>query len=280
MNARTPFPLDPAPLPAGDTAAERTLRARAAAGRQMAVLERLAEAGMTVVAAIEREARAYLDAPPITPDMASEPTDADDDAEDRSDGAPDDAPHAPPEPARPMQALAMAYARAARAVRLTLALQSRVLRELEEVERQGRSHAWPDQCWLKDRRAERGARIGRILARVIDATEPEDDARAQALKTEAGEKLADADVYGDAAVRPMGEIVARICADLGLSPDWSALAREAWAQAEAASPASPFAPSSVNLAPFTPPPAARSGRSEWAVLRQALRDARPSVDSC
>jgi hypothetical protein len=277
MNARTSFPLDPPPLPAGDTAAERTLRARAVAGRQMAVLERLADAGMTVVAAIEREARAYLDAPHTAADTAPEATGADDAAEDLSDSLDDDAPHAPSEATRPMQGLAMAYARAARAVRLTLALQSRVLRELEEVERQGRSNAWPDQCWLKDRRAERGARIGRILARVIDAAEPEDDERAQALRTEAGEKLADADVYGDAAVRPMGEIVARICADLGLSPDWSALAREAWAEAEAqgGDPASPFAPPPLT----SQPGAARPFRSEWALLRQALRDAQPRGDS-
>ena len=40
----------------------------------------------------------------------------------------------------------------------------------------------------------------------------------------------------------MGELVALICRDFGLEPNWDALAQEAWAQAEIASgaPGSPF----------------------------------------
>jgi hypothetical protein len=58
----------------------------------------------------------------------------------------------------------------------------------------------------------------------------------------ARERLDDDDIYGLVATRPIGELVALICRDFGLEPDWNALEQEAWAQAEIASgaPDSPF----------------------------------------
>ena len=62
------------------------------------------------------------------------------------------------------------------------------------------------------------------------------------IAKEAAERLDDDDIYGLAASRPVGELVAMLCRDLGLEPDWDALAAEAWAQAEIDSGAagSPF----------------------------------------
>jgi hypothetical protein len=50
--------------------------------------------------------------------------------------------------------------------------------------------------------------------------------------TEVCERLDDDDIYGDVIARPVGELVALICRDLGLEPDWARLAEEAWAREE------------------------------------------------
>jgi hypothetical protein len=51
---------------------------------------------------------------------------------------------------------------------------------------------------------------------------------------EASERLDRDDVYGDLLARPVSELVALICRDLGLDPDWPVLADEAWAREEMA----------------------------------------------
>jgi hypothetical protein len=236
MNAHATLTPDPAPYGADAFTPEGVVRARALAGRQLNLLERLAEAGMQVVLAVEREAKARSPEPgsPQAPPQ---------------DQAAEAAPSTPPPEARAgraLQALAMAYARAARAVRLTVAVQSRVLRELERVERQGEFNAPAEARRRREARHEasqaRKASIQRIVRRVAEG-EGEGAERIEALVEDAAERLDDADVYGDVLTRPMGEIIARICADLGLRPDWEGLAHEAWADAEAATaaPGSPFA---------------------------------------
>jgi hypothetical protein len=238
MNAHTPISALLAPPVADDAASETVRRARALAARQLEVLERLAEMGMAVARAVERQAQALAAMPPAPaePGGGAEPSDACEPC-----GA-----EAPPETSlgggRGVQGLAMAYARVARAVRMTLALQSRVLRDLEAVERQASCSAPFEAGQRASARAERKRRIARILTRVIDAAAPDDAPEAiDALSAEASERLADDDVCGDALTRPMGEIIARICADLGLEPDWTAFAQEAWAEGEQADPRSPFA---------------------------------------
>jgi hypothetical protein len=231
MNAHATLIADPARDPY-DPVPETVARARALAQGQLKLLERLSEAGLRVVLAIEAEAERRAG-------MAG--AGADEPAENP---APSDAPAAPMGAGVSLQGLAMAYARAARAVRMTLALQSRVLRDLEAVERQAACSAPFEAGQRASARAERKRRIARILTRVIDAAAPDDAPEAiEALAAEASERLADEDICGDALTRPMGEIIARICADLGLDPDWSAFAQEAWAQAEAVmgDPRSPFA---------------------------------------
>ena len=70
--------------------------------------------------------------------------------------------------------------------------------------------------------------------------------------------------------RPIGEIVALICKDLGLEPDWGRLAQEAWAQAEIADgdPGSPFAPWMTQR----PQPPPHDPRNRGPTAAASLRD--------
>jgi hypothetical protein len=131
----------------------------------------------------------------------------------------------------PVAELSLAYARVSRAVRLTLMLQSRLLEagaraETEAAERAFRST--PEYA--------RKARVERIVERLAVDEHPDDEDRIDALIAEAGERLDDEDLYGDLMDRPMREIVARLCRDLGLDPDWTALAQEPWASEDSTSP--------------------------------------------
>jgi len=62
--------------------------------------------------------------------------------------------------------------------------------------------------------------------------------------------------------RPVGELIALICRDLGLSPDWSLLAEEAWAQAEIAG--------GEAQSPFVSPPGRRPDRQDHPAAAQRM----------
>jgi hypothetical protein len=117
--------------------------------------------------------------------------------------------------------VAMAYNRVARAVRQTIMLQSKLIEALQEHET-GRA----------GRKAAARASAAAIVRGVIDDERTSDAERAERLAAEAAERLREED-FGDLLVRPFGEAVADIVRDLGLSPDWLALA-EHCAVAEAA----------------------------------------------
>jgi len=252
MNAHATLCADPAPHDV-DPVREAVERARALARRQLAVLERLAEAGIEVALAVEREAKAKSPDAPSAPVRAPEarPVGAAPDASEDPGAAAMSAPSDPSDPpeagrARTLQGLAMAYARAARAVRMVVLLQSKVVRDLESAERLA---AFDAPAEASRRRAARHAAsearklsLERIIVRVAEGQSADQEALL-ALAVDAAERLDNEDIYGDVLTRPMGEIVARICRDLGLDPDWSRLAQEAWAEAEiaAAPPGSPFA---------------------------------------
>jgi hypothetical protein len=171
----------------------------------------LAEAGLEVALAIERRAKA-----------ADQDSDID------------------------LNGLSLAYSRVSRAARVTIVLQSRLiddLKALEEVAARKRTDAeLAEDCEQYTRREGDKARVERIVERIVMAAH-DDEAEINRLVIEAGHRLDDEDLYDDILSRPMGEIVALICRDIGLSPDWTRLAEEAWAQAEIASgaPGSPFA---------------------------------------
>jgi len=117
--------------------------------------------------------------------------------------------------------VAMAYNRVARAVRQTLLLQSKLMQALR------------DQAQAKaDRKSAAKASAARILRRAIEDGEGADAERAERLAVEAAERLGQED-FSDLLARPFAEIVAAICKDLGLGPDWLQLAEDCHA-AEAA----------------------------------------------
>jgi hypothetical protein len=134
-----------------------------------------------------------------------------------------------------VQNLALAYGRASKAVRLTIALQSRLLKELQEIDRAAASRRYGERAEAERARqvraAARKARVERIVGRLIVA-EVDDQAEVDRLAEEAWDRLDHDDIYGDLLARPVSEIIALVCKDLGLAPDWATLAQEAWAQEE------------------------------------------------
>jgi hypothetical protein len=116
---------------------------------------------------------------------------------------------AEPLPVADLNAAALAYARVARAVRQTVMLRDRLNEALQT---------------RTAKAAGLRSRVGRIVRRVID-TEHDDADRIERLAAEAAERL-DEDRFGDLLTRPVEEIVAAICKDLGLHPDWPRLQDE------------------------------------------------------
>jgi hypothetical protein len=117
--------------------------------------------------------------------------------------------------------IGMAYNRVARAVRQTIMLQSKLIEDLQDRET-GRA----------GRKAAARASAARIVRGVIDDDRTNDAERAERLAGEAAERLREED-FSDLPARPFADAVAEICKDLGLSPNWLALA-EHCAAAEAA----------------------------------------------
>jgi hypothetical protein len=213
-----PALIAPATRPAPAAA---TAEARALIEGQMAMLTRLAQIGMEIAEACGREACANAG--------AAEPA----------------ARHDP----------GLVFARVARAVRMTIALQSRLMKDLAALDRAD------DQA----EKARTTRRRMRLSALVEEAARAQVAARREAggqywadedavedeieqLASEAYERLVDAEDGGDRLGRPFGEVVAGICADLGLSPDWTA-------RLEAAVEAPPDLPAAATAARPEPPAA-------------------------
>lgn len=206
--------LEPTTQADRPASAEASTGPRALIERQLWVLGRLAEAGLNLALAIERQGTA--------------------------EGTGEDAPQVV------SGDVALAYGRVSRAVRLTVALQARTLQELQALDEAAerrlagdRGKAERERLGLVQARKER---VQRIVERVIEA-EAASESEVDRLADEAAERIEHDDIYGDLTARPVGEIIALVCRDLGLSPDWSRLAEEAWAQEEIerGAPGSPFA---------------------------------------
>ena len=159
---------------------------------------------------------------------------------------------------------AMAYARAARAVRLTLLLQSNLIKQLQDWDRHTAYLASQAVAEADERREdlldEHKARTVRIVERV--ARRACDDAEhVERLVGEAAERLDQDDLYGEVLTRPVSELVAAICQDLGLDPDWPRLAREAWAREEISSGAAGSPLMALAARELDPPPPSRATAS-------------------
>ena len=116
---------------------------------------------------------------------------------------------------------ALAYARAARAVRMTIALQARLLKDLPALDR-------ADAVVRSEAAHARRRRIHRLVEQAI-AAGGEDADEIEQLSDDAWERLRDADEYAALMTCPLAEAAARIAKDLGLSPDGCAWAMEPWA---------------------------------------------------
>jgi hypothetical protein len=206
-------PVTPSITTVDDAAESHAARAQGVIERQIARLEMLADAGVQMGLAIKEQAT----------DPATREADA------------------------------RAFDRVFRAVRLAGLLQVRLLADLQRI------RSWAEMQSVSARAAEEAeaadqaarldpayghkARVEAVVARVARA-ETDDEDKIERVIAECGERLDDADVYGDVLTRPVGELVALICRDLKMEPDWPRLAQEAWALEEIASkaPGSPFAP--------------------------------------
>ncbi len=72
----------------------------------------------------------------------------------------------------------------------------------------------------------------RIVKRVAESDGCLDGFQMSWAAREARERLEHDDIYGEVMSRPVSDLVACICADLGLNPHWAHLAQEAWARDE------------------------------------------------
>ena len=206
MNQSTAIPAD-FPPPDAPLDVEALDRARLRLERQLDMLEQLAEAGLEVALAIRDQATGR--APEGTPPVA------------RGD-------------------IAMAYARAARAVRFSIVLQSKLTADLQAIETdavQARDEA-EELAFLQTPHSVRRAAVEHIVESVVRAERepgegaPALEARIDRLVCEAADRLEHEELYGDILARPISEVVADLCRDLGLHPDWPALADAAWARRE------------------------------------------------
>ncbi len=174
---------------------------------------------------------------------------------------------APPEAIRVGDA-GLVFARIARAVRQTVALEARIDADAESASRRrevedaaGREAEAARLAAAGRVRAERRrGEVRRIVERVIASDCGARDA--DVLRADLDERLEDGDdgEDGDFLEAPIGELVARICGDLQLSPDWTEWAAAPWvADAVAATPGRPAAPP-VAVAPIIGPGREAQGR--------------------
>jgi hypothetical protein len=133
--------------------------------------------------------------------------------------------------------LGLAFSRIARAVRQTLALEARLKGEREARVQEER--AMRDQQLARATRSSIGRRsklVRRAVGQAIEADAGEHDF--EQLFDDLDERLADRE-DDDFLDRPVSELVARICKDLGVTVDWSLWKDEDWALAESAARAKP-----------------------------------------
>jgi len=213
---------DPIPTPAADEADLDAAWERALLGRQIESLDRLAEMGMRLAASVER--RATADEPP---------------------------------PENVLHHAALDFARVARAVRLTFALQSRLIADFKKPPARSADNTGPDDddeddeddggndvFWLGEPMSaeERRRQVVRDTVKAVAQRAQLGSHEIERAESEAGERLENEAFCGDILNRPIGELVALICRDLGLEPDWSGFADKRWAQKEMADepPGSPY----------------------------------------
>ena len=143
--------------------------------------------------------------------------------------------------------LALVFTRLSRSVRQTLALEQRIAEgKLTPVPRPIPAGVLNRQAERaadaeEDRRERRKDQVERLVKEAI-ATEHA-GAAAVNLEYKMRDRLEDEDIDRDIGTQPIGALVARICWDLGLGPDWSQWSQDYWATEEirTKAPGSPYA---------------------------------------
>jgi hypothetical protein len=126
--------------------------------------------------------------------------------------------------------VALAYDRVARAVRMAVMLQHRLIEDFRlSCETAAKAVAGGDGAGSA--RARKDA-VARIVKRVAEGQGGLDGFQVGWAARQARERLEHDDIYGQVMSQPVSDLVADICRDLGLTPDWARLAEEAWARDE------------------------------------------------
>jgi hypothetical protein len=195
--------IEPAPDDPEGRAEARACAAQARTARQLAMLQELAEIGMQMARAVRDEALARAE-------VADE--------------------RAPAQPSRFRGSdLGLVYARIARAVRQTLALETRIA---EGIEKARVERARAQVAAVRTAFEERQHEVRDYVAEAIEAEAAgrgTPDRDVERLLDDLDERLDDGDYDEVLADAPIGDLVARICADLGVTPDWSLWDDQAWA---------------------------------------------------
>lgn len=202
----------PSAQPASDAAPEA---ATERAARRLRTLQALAEAGLKAAEALQMQIEAAATAPAEDPAVA----------------------------ARTAADLARAFAQVSRAVSVAVALEDKLDQDPETRRLEARARAARSS---EPELARRRAKVAGAVEAVIVAKEGAlSSIRGGELK-KALDRLLDLEVQDgdDFLARPAGELVARICRDLGLKPDWTRWDHDWAVEAEAA-----------DLAPRVRPPA-------------------------
>jgi len=179
------------------------------AKRRLRVPEELTEIGMELTRALSRQ---------VLADQAAAP------ANDNSTPQTATSPAAKTDPAT-------SFSRLSRAVRLTLNLEARVeealraLREGRVVARQTAARRATEAATT--RREATRERVKKLVNMAIDR-EPVDAEALNELEDALDERLHLDSAYRDCEDRPIEETVRRLCADLGLMPDWTRWTGDGW----------------------------------------------------
>ncbi len=195
-NPQVPRPESADP---GGRGSDEVTAARAAKRLQM--LQELAEIGMDLARAVHRQALAEAPAIEAGEGAVAHPPAGGD--------------------------LGLVFSRIARAVRQTLALEARLEQERSARDRaagQGPGRQGVEAKWRARRRRQE---VSSFVEQLIEAESDRDDV--EHLLADLAERLDDDEDAGALADRPIGELIAGICRDLGLTPDWSLWADEDWA---------------------------------------------------
>jgi hypothetical protein len=139
-------------------------------------------------------------------------------------------------PAVPAGALSLAFARVSRAVRLSVALEERVEQDAGAPARAAAEAAERARAAVDAEASRRRADVAGVAQDLTETVGELIEDAAFGNET-AGDRLYEAlvervEALDDAALqdRPMVELIARICGDLGLEPDWDLWAEADWVE--------------------------------------------------